>query len=65
MAGIQQISTQNFAHLQRPGTLPIFRAISPVSGTEVEETIKRMKLGEATGPDDIAAELWKAKNRAQ
>ncbi|EYB92462.1 hypothetical protein Y032_0193g1380 [Ancylostoma ceylanicum] len=31
----------------------------PVSVSEVEMAVKTMKLGRATGSDDVAAELWR------
>ena len=58
----EQISTEEFAHPPLPQSLPTFGAVPPVSATEVEEAIKQMKSGKATGPDDIASELWKAKS---
>ncbi|XGW01098.1 hypothetical protein V3C99_013785 [Haemonchus contortus] len=55
------ISTIEFAH---PAILCAPPVQGPVQKITVNETIaalKKMKSGKATGPDDLAADLWKSK----
>ncbi|VDP49224.1 unnamed protein product [Heligmosomoides polygyrus] len=55
----ERISTVEFAH---PPILCVPPTHGPVQKITVEETeaaLKKVKRGKATGPDDIAADLWK------
>jgi hypothetical protein len=53
---------QEFPHPPIPTAEPVQGPIQPITVNEVEEAIRAMKTGKATGPDDIAAELWKSRN---
>ncbi|VDP07493.1 unnamed protein product [Heligmosomoides polygyrus] len=65
----ERISTVEFAHPTIPCVPPTHGPVQkithgPVQKITVEETeaaLKNMKPGKATGPDDIAADLWKSR----
>uniref|UniRef100_A0A914UMX3 Endonuclease/exonuclease/phosphatase domain-containing protein n=1 Tax=Plectus sambesii TaxID=2011161 RepID=A0A914UMX3_9BILA len=58
----EAISTQEFPHPPIPHADPVQGPVQPITTAEVEEALRRMKNGKATGPDDIATELWKSRS---
>ncbi|VDP12261.1 unnamed protein product [Heligmosomoides polygyrus] len=52
----EEISTMEFPH-------PAIHSVAPTQGSveETEAALKKMRPGKATGPDDVAADLWKSK----
>lgn len=57
----EAISTEEFAHPPVPSSQPVHGPVHPISPGEVEEALSKMKLGKATGPDDIAVDIWKSR----
>ncbi|EYC38408.1 hypothetical protein Y032_0718g1795 [Ancylostoma ceylanicum] len=58
---VEKISTEEFTHLPIPQLPPTQGPVPPITVEETEATLKQMKSGKATGPDDVAVELWKSK----
>ncbi|VDL81607.1 unnamed protein product [Nippostrongylus brasiliensis] len=59
----EKISTEESLHPPFPHAEPIVgRPILPISAEEVVLALRKMKPGKATGPDDVAAELWKSRH---
>uniref|UniRef100_A0A914VFU1 Reverse transcriptase domain-containing protein n=1 Tax=Plectus sambesii TaxID=2011161 RepID=A0A914VFU1_9BILA len=58
----EAISTQEFPHPPIPHADPVQGPVQPITTAEIEEALRRMKNGKATGPDDIATELWKSRS---
>ncbi|EYC40925.1 hypothetical protein Y032_0589g370 [Ancylostoma ceylanicum] len=56
----EKISTEEFSHPPIPQLPPTCGLIQPITVKETMAALKRMKPGKATGPDDVAAELWKS-----
>ncbi|ROI46928.1 Retrovirus-related Pol polyprotein from type-1 retrotransposable element R2 [Anabarilius grahami] len=56
----KKISTQEFPHSPIVHTPPVLGPVQPVTADEVIEVVKKMKPGKATGPDNLAAEVWKS-----
>ncbi|VDO98528.1 unnamed protein product, partial [Heligmosomoides polygyrus] len=40
---------------------PTHSPVQKITGKEIEAVLKKMRPGKATGPDDVAADLWKSK----
>lgn len=57
----EKISTEEFPHPLLPHAMPVLGAIPLITSSEVAEALKAMKSGKTTGPDDIAAEIWKSR----
>ena len=57
----EKISSEEFPHPPIPSTSPVEGPIREIDINEVEEALKKMKLGKATGPDDIPVEFWRSK----
>ncbi|EYC16287.1 hypothetical protein Y032_0034g2906 [Ancylostoma ceylanicum] len=55
-------STEEFSHPPIPQLPPTCGPIQPITVKETIAALERMKLGKATGPDDVAAELWKSRH---
>nr|CDJ86573.1 endonuclease-reverse transcriptase HmRTE-e01 [Haemonchus contortus] len=55
------ISTIELANPAIPCAPPVHGPIQKISVNETITTLKKVKSGKATGPDDIAADLWKLK----
>nr|CDJ89585.1 endonuclease-reverse transcriptase HmRTE-e01 [Haemonchus contortus] len=55
------ISTVEFAHPAIPGAPPVHGPVQKIAVNETITALKKMKSGKATGPDDVAADLWKSK----
>ncbi|EYB86393.1 hypothetical protein Y032_0279g1182 [Ancylostoma ceylanicum] len=58
----EKISTEEFGHPPIPQLPPTRGPIQPITVEETMAALKRMKPGKATGPDDVAAELWKSRH---
>ncbi|VDL78252.1 unnamed protein product [Nippostrongylus brasiliensis] len=58
----EKTSTEEFPHPPLPQAEPIPGPILPISAEEVVLALRKMKPGKATGPDDVAAELWKSRH---
>ncbi|EYB87852.1 hypothetical protein Y032_0256g368 [Ancylostoma ceylanicum] len=58
----EKISTEEFSHPPIPQLPPTCGPIQPITVEETMAALKRMKPGKATGPDDVAAELWKSRH---
>ncbi|EYB90748.1 hypothetical protein Y032_0214g2313, partial [Ancylostoma ceylanicum] len=58
----EKISTEEFSHPSIPQLPPTCGPIQPITVEETMAALKRMKPGKATGPDDVAAELWKSRH---
>ncbi|EYC44370.1 hypothetical protein Y032_0463g1909 [Ancylostoma ceylanicum] len=56
----EKVSTEEFAHPPVPEVPPTFGPVQPITIEETLAALKRMKAGKATGPDDMAAEVWKS-----
>ncbi|XGW20197.1 hypothetical protein V3C99_003760, partial [Haemonchus contortus] len=57
----ENISTVEFAHPAIPCAPPVYGPVQKITVRETITAMKRMKSGKATGPDDLAADLWKSK----
>ncbi|VDO86962.1 unnamed protein product [Heligmosomoides polygyrus] len=55
----KRISTEEFAHPPIPCVPPTHGPVQKITVEETEAVLKEMKPGKATGPDDMAADLWK------
>lgn len=55
----ETISNIEFPHPPIPQAPPHPGPVLTITEAEVEEAIKKMKLGKCTGPDDIPADIWK------
>ncbi|EYC40844.1 hypothetical protein Y032_0594g424 [Ancylostoma ceylanicum] len=58
----ENICNEEFPHPPIPHANPVYGAVMPISVSEVEMAVKTMKPGRATGPDDVAAELWRSRH---
>ncbi|EYC21748.1 hypothetical protein Y032_0018g3509 [Ancylostoma ceylanicum] len=58
----KKISTEEFSHPSIPQLPPTYGSIQPITVDETMAALKGMKPGKATGPDDVAAELWKSRH---
>ncbi|KAL6729362.1 hypothetical protein Aduo_000423 [Ancylostoma duodenale] len=56
----KKVSTEEFVHPPIPEVPPTFGLVQPITIEETMFALKRMKPGKATGPDDMAAEVWKS-----
>ncbi|EYC30555.1 hypothetical protein Y032_0005g2716 [Ancylostoma ceylanicum] len=56
----EKVSTEEFAHPPVPEVPPPLGPVEPITIEETLAALKRMKAGKATGPDDMAAEVWKS-----
>ncbi|VDO66033.1 unnamed protein product [Heligmosomoides polygyrus] len=57
----EEISTVEFPHPAISSTAPTHGPVQRITRKEVEAAFKKMRSGEASGPDDIAPDLWKSK----
>ncbi|VDP03021.1 unnamed protein product [Heligmosomoides polygyrus] len=57
----EEISTAEFPHPALLSTAPTHGPVQKITVEETEAAVKKMRPGKATGPDDVAAELWKSK----
>ncbi|EYC17835.1 hypothetical protein Y032_0029g1898 [Ancylostoma ceylanicum] len=57
----EEISTEELSHPPIPQLPPTCGPIQPITVEETMAALKRMKPGKATGPDDVAAELWSSR----
>ncbi|VDP10971.1 unnamed protein product [Heligmosomoides polygyrus] len=57
----EEIATVEFPHPVIPSTAPTHGPVQKITVAEIEAALKKMRPGKATGPDDVAAELWKSK----
>uniref|UniRef100_A0A7I4Y4S3 Reverse transcriptase domain-containing protein n=1 Tax=Haemonchus contortus TaxID=6289 RepID=A0A7I4Y4S3_HAECO len=57
----ENISTAEFAHPAIPCAPPVYGPVQKITVRETITAMKRMTSGKATGPDDLAADLWKSK----
>ncbi|VDP19064.1 unnamed protein product [Heligmosomoides polygyrus] len=57
----EEISTVEFPHPAIPSTAPTHGPVQKITVEEIEAALKKMRPGKATGPDDVAADLWKSK----
>ncbi|VDP07426.1 unnamed protein product [Heligmosomoides polygyrus] len=57
----EEISTVEFPHPAIPSTAPTHGPVQNITGEEIEAALKKMRPDKATGPDDMAADLWKSK----
>ncbi|EYB89153.1 hypothetical protein Y032_0235g3182 [Ancylostoma ceylanicum] len=57
----EKISIEEFSHPHIPQLSPNYGPIQPITHG-IMAALKRMKPGKATGPDDVAAELWKSRH---
>ncbi|VDP57569.1 unnamed protein product [Heligmosomoides polygyrus] len=57
----EEISTVEFPHPAIPSTTPTHGPVQKTTVEETEAALKKMRPGKATGPDDVAADLWKSK----
>ncbi|EYC11993.1 hypothetical protein Y032_0048g1551 [Ancylostoma ceylanicum] len=57
----EHILTEEFDHLPIPSAHPVYGPIQKITTEETVAALKQMKSGKATGPDDLAAELWKSR----
>ncbi|XGW34145.1 hypothetical protein V3C99_018166 [Haemonchus contortus] len=55
------ISTVEFAHLAIPCAPPVHGPVQKITVNATITALEKMKSGKATGPDDLAADLWKSK----
>uniref|UniRef100_A0A7I4Z3N8 Reverse transcriptase domain-containing protein n=1 Tax=Haemonchus contortus TaxID=6289 RepID=A0A7I4Z3N8_HAECO len=55
------ISTVEFAHPAIPCAPPVHGPVQKITVSETITALKKMKSGKASGPDDVAADLWKSK----
>uniref|UniRef100_A0A914X4N9 Reverse transcriptase domain-containing protein n=1 Tax=Plectus sambesii TaxID=2011161 RepID=A0A914X4N9_9BILA len=58
-----KISNEEFDHPPIQSADPVPGPAPPITIGEVEDAMKKMKNGKATGPDDIPAEVWKILGR--
>ncbi|VDO77383.1 unnamed protein product [Heligmosomoides polygyrus] len=56
---IERIAAVEFSHPPIHCVPPTHGLAQKITIQETEATLKKMKPGKATGPDDIAADLWK------
>ncbi|XGW06744.1 hypothetical protein V3C99_016790, partial [Haemonchus contortus] len=56
------ISTIEFAHPSIPCAPPVHGPVQKITVNETITALTKMKSGKATGPDDLAADLWKSKD---
>uniref|UniRef100_A0A183FLY9 Endo/exonuclease/phosphatase domain-containing protein n=1 Tax=Heligmosomoides polygyrus TaxID=6339 RepID=A0A183FLY9_HELPZ len=56
----EEISTVEFPHSAIPSA-PTHGPVQKITVEETEAALKKMRPGKATGPDNVAAELWKSK----
>ncbi|VDP51949.1 unnamed protein product [Heligmosomoides polygyrus] len=53
-----EVSTVEVAVI--PSFPPIYGPVQKITVEEIEAALKKMKLGQATDPDDLSADLWKS-----
>ncbi|VDP02162.1 unnamed protein product [Heligmosomoides polygyrus] len=56
-----EISTTEFPHPAIPSVASVHGPVHKITVEETEAALKKMKPGKATGPDDLAADVWKSK----
>ncbi|VDO99298.1 unnamed protein product [Heligmosomoides polygyrus] len=56
----EEVSTVEFAHSRIPYSPPVYDPVRKITVEEVEAALKKVKPGKATGPDDLATDLWKS-----
>ena len=56
----KQMSTKEFPHPKIPRLKRTQGPVQQITTEEVERALRKMNSGKATGPDDLAAELWKS-----
>ncbi|EYC09780.1 hypothetical protein Y032_0059g3050 [Ancylostoma ceylanicum] len=59
IAGVGTCTPPKFAH-PVPDVPPTFGPVQPITIEETLPAVKRVKAGKATGPDDMATEVWKS-----
>lgn len=57
----EEISNVEFEHPAVPFASPVYGLVKKVTVSGTEAALRKMKLGKATGPDDLPADLWKSK----
>ncbi|EYB87751.1 hypothetical protein Y032_0258g462 [Ancylostoma ceylanicum] len=57
----EHISTGEFDHPRIPSARPVYGPIQKITTEKIVAALKQMKGRKATGPDDLAAELWKSR----
>lgn len=60
VAAYEEVSTQEFPHPPLPTIATSEGSVKPFSIAKVAKALRWMKPGKATGPDDLAAELWQS-----
>ncbi|EYC19244.1 hypothetical protein Y032_0025g1263 [Ancylostoma ceylanicum] len=58
----EKISAEELSQPPTPQLPPTYGPIQPIIVDETVAALKRMKSGKATGPDDVAAELWNSRH---
>ncbi|VDO69725.1 unnamed protein product [Heligmosomoides polygyrus] len=57
----EEISTMEFPHPAIPSVGSVHGPVHKITVEETEVALKKMKPCKATGPDDLAADVWKSK----
>ncbi|VDO86922.1 unnamed protein product [Heligmosomoides polygyrus] len=57
----EEISTAEFPHPAIASTAPTHGPVQKITVEETEAALEKMRPSKATGPDDVAADLWKSK----
>lgn len=57
----QEISTKEFPHPPIPDSAPVAGPVRSIDKSEVADALQKMRPGKATGPDDMAVEVWRSK----
>ncbi|VDO19391.1 unnamed protein product [Heligmosomoides polygyrus] len=57
----EEMSNVEFAHPAIPFASPVYGPVQKITVSESEATLRMMKSGKATGPDDLPAGVWKSK----
>ncbi|VDO97690.1 unnamed protein product [Heligmosomoides polygyrus] len=58
----KEILTVEFAHSAIPSASPVYGSFQKISVRETKAASRKMMPGKATGPDDLATDLWKSKS---
>ena len=56
------VCNEEFSHPPLPRIRPTQGPVQQITPEEVTRALKKMKSGKVTGPDDVAAELWKSQH---
>ncbi|VDO85383.1 unnamed protein product [Heligmosomoides polygyrus] len=59
--GVQLHDSASVGSPTIPSTAPTHGPVQKITVEETEAALKKMRPGKATGPDDVAADLWKSK----